>query len=68
MDNGITIPSGLEGFINTKTIIAHATYRISFGKVEGTNNLIKTLRRRAYGYFFDRIWYAFLPRHKKMEA
>ena len=34
-------------------IIAHATYRISSGKVEGTNNLIKTLRRRAYGYCDD---------------
>ena len=31
-------------------IIAHATYRISSGKVEGTNNLIKTVRRRTYGY------------------
>jgi len=30
-------------------IIAHATYHISSGKVEGTNNLIKTLRRQAYG-------------------
>lgn len=31
-------------------ITAHGTYRISTGKVEGTNNLIKTVRRRAYGY------------------
>ena len=31
-------------------IIAHATYRISSSKVEGTNNMIKTLRRQAYGY------------------
>lgn len=31
-------------------IIAHATYRISSGEVEGTNNLIKTVRRKAYGY------------------
>ena len=31
-------------------IIAHGTYRISSGKVEGTNNLIKTVRRRAFGY------------------
>ncbi|MGN1164743.1 MAG: ISL3 family transposase [Candidatus Ornithospirochaeta sp.] len=31
-------------------ITAHGTYKISSGKVEGTNNLIKTVRRRAYGY------------------
>ena len=31
-------------------IIAHGTYRISSGKVEGTNNLIKTVRRKAFGY------------------
>lgn len=42
-------------------IIAHATYHISSGKVEGTNNLIKTLRRQAYGlpdddYFFLKIF------------
>lgn len=31
-------------------IIAHATFKISSGKVEGTNNMIKTIRRQAYGY------------------
>ena len=31
-------------------IIAHATYQLSSSKVEGTNNLIKTVRRQAYGY------------------
>lgn len=31
-------------------IIAHATYRISSGKVEGINNKIKTIRRQGYGY------------------
>lgn len=31
-------------------IVSHAKYRISSGKVEGTNNMIKTLRRTAYGY------------------
>ena len=41
-------------------IIAHATYRISTGKVEGTNQMIKTLRRKSYGipddeYFFLKI-------------
>lgn len=34
-------------------IIAHATYDISTGKVEGTNNLIKTIRRKAFGYNDD---------------
>lgn len=41
-------------------IIAHATYHISTGKVEGTNQMIKTLRRKSYGfpddeYFFLKI-------------
>ena len=41
-------------------IIAHATYRISSGKIEGINNKIKTLRRQAYGipddeYFFLKV-------------
>ena len=31
-------------------IIAHASYNISSSKVEGTNNMIKTLRRQGYGY------------------
>lgn len=31
-------------------IIAHATYNISSGKIEGINNKIKTLRRQGYGY------------------
>ena len=38
MENTITIPSGLEGFCNTNI------------KVEWTNSLIKTVRRKAYGY------------------
>ena len=41
-------------------IIAHAKYNISTGKVEGTNQMIKTLRRQSYGfpddeYFFLKI-------------
>ncbi|MDD6176338.1 MAG: transposase, partial [Ruminobacter sp.] len=32
---------------------AHATYKISNGKIEGINNKIKTLRRSAYGYLDD---------------
>ena len=41
--------------------------------IEGCMNKIKVIKRTAFGfrdfdYFFNRIWYAFLPRHKKMEA
>lgn len=31
-------------------MIAHATYKISAGKIEGINNKIKTIRRQGYGY------------------
>lgn len=31
-------------------VIAHATFNISAGKIEGINNKIKTLRRQGYGY------------------
>lgn len=34
-------------------IIAHATFKISSGKVEGTNQMIKVIRRSAYGYRDD---------------
>lgn len=42
-------------------IIAHATIKISSGKIEGINNKIKTLRRQAYGlpddeYFFLKLF------------
>jgi len=38
-------------------IIAHATYHISSGKVEGINNKIKTLRRHSYGYPDDEYFF-----------
>jgi len=43
-----------------KGIVAHATYPIASGKMEGTNRKIKTVRRIAYGlpddeYFFLKI-------------
>ena len=38
-------------------ILAHATYRISAGKIEGINNKIKTLRRQAYGYTDDEYFF-----------
>ena len=38
-------------------IIAHATYRISSGKIEGLNNKIKTLRRQGYGYPDDEYFF-----------
>ena len=31
-------------------IIAHATFNIFAGRIEGINNKIKTLRRKGYGY------------------
>ena len=44
-------------------IVYHAKFPISSGKVEGVNNLIKTIRRKAYGYrdteyFFLKIIFA----------
>ena len=52
---GILLGNHFEG------IIAHATYKISSGKMEGINNKIKVLRRQAYGlpdddYFFLRLF------------
>lgn len=38
-------------------IIAHATYKISSGKIEGTNNKIKTLRRQSYGFPDDEYFF-----------
>ena len=38
-------------------IIAHATYRISSGKIEGMNNKIKTIRRQGYGYPDDEYFF-----------
>ena len=48
----------LEG--HAAGIIAHARFPISSGRVEGTNNMIKTVRRQAYGlpddeYFFLKV-------------
>ena len=45
----------LEGHI--EGIASHATFGISSGKVEGTNNLIKTLRRQGYGYPDDEYFF-----------
>ncbi len=38
-------------------VIAHATYPISSGKVEGINQRIKTLRRQGYGYPDDEYFF-----------
>lgn len=38
-------------------IIAHATYKLTSGKIEGINNKIKTLRRQGYGYPDDRYFF-----------
>lgn len=49
-----TIRRRIRGLVN------HATYPITNGKLEGTNNLVKTIRRQSYGfrdtqYFFWKI-------------
>ena len=38
-------------------IIAHATYKISTGKIEGINQKIKMLRRHGYGYPDDEYFF-----------
>lgn len=38
-------------------IVAHARHQISSGKVEGTNNMIKSLRRAGYGYPDDEYFF-----------
>lgn len=38
-------------------IIMHARYHLSTGKVEGTNNKIKTIRRQAYGFRDDEYFF-----------
>lgn len=38
-------------------IVAHASLPFSSGKVEGTNNMIKTVRRQAYGYRDDEYFF-----------
>ncbi len=40
-----------------EVIIAHATYKISSGKIEGINQKIKTLRRHGYGYPDDEYFF-----------
>ena len=66
-----TIENHLPGIIN------HAQYAISNGKLEGTNNLIKTIRRKSFGlpdtqYFFWKVMeasrrpYRHYKSHKKL--
>ena len=38
-------------------IVAHASIRISTGKIEGLNNKIKTIRRQGYGYPDDEYFF-----------
>ena len=57
----------------TEEIINHAKMPISSGVIEGCMNKIKVIKRTAFGfrdfeYFFDRVWYAFLPKNKKWEV
>ena len=39
--------------LTRRAMDTHGYYRISSGRVEGVNNLIKTVRRQAYGYRDD---------------
>ena len=48
-------------------IIAHATYQISNGKIEGVNQRIKTLRRHGYGYPDDEYFFLKLIDASRME-
>ena len=58
---GICLATGNRHFIRFANmlnnhidgILGHALYQISSGRVEGFNNKIKTLRRKAYGYNDD---------------
>lgn len=57
----------------SEEIINHAKMPITSGVIEGCMNKIKVIKRTAFGfrdfsYFFDRVWYAFLPKSKKDEA
>lgn len=46
-----TIESRMEGIVN------HARHPISSGKLEGTNNLAKVIKRNAYGFSDDRYFF-----------
>lgn len=48
-------------------IIAHAAYRISSGKVEGTNTMIKNVRRQAYGYRDNDYFFLKIMDHSRRE-
>lgn len=57
----------------SEEIINHAKMPITSGIIEGCMNKIKVIKRTAFGfrdfdYFFDRVWYAFLPKEKKENA
>ena len=62
---GICFATGNPRFISFATmlnthidgILGHALYQISSGRVEGFNNKIKTLRRKAYGYNDDEYFF-----------
>ena len=62
---GICLATGNKRFISFATmlnnhidgILGHALYQISSGRVEGFNNKIKTLRRKAYGYNDDEYFF-----------
>ncbi len=38
-------------------IVSHAIFPVSSGKIEGINNMMKTIRRSAYGYNDDEYFF-----------
>ncbi|PKL28209.1 MAG: hypothetical protein CVV46_07640 [Spirochaetae bacterium HGW-Spirochaetae-2] len=46
-----TVENHLEGIVN------HARHPISSGKLKGTNNLAKVIKRNAYGFVADEYFF-----------
>ena len=46
-----TVISHMDGILN------HAQFNINSGKIEGTNNMIKTIKRKAYSYIDTRYFF-----------
>jgi len=55
--------------LNKIRILSYYDYKISTGPLEGTNNKIKTMKRKAYGYRdFDSFKLKLLDLHNKKYA
>ena len=68
----------IQGFAKTirkriRNLVCNATHQITSGKLEGTNNMIKTVRRASYGisdteYFFWKIMEASRRPYQKYKS